>query len=114
MGKTPSELDLHALGPLEWVKEELKRQESKWGQQNKNPFVYACTLGEEYGEACKALNEIIEGKVDTHEGMLELEYELIQTAAVAVAMVGAIRRRLGTHSTVTPIMVHPPIGGHDA
>lgn len=104
---TPSHMDLRALSPIKWVEEEMRRQLTKWGEQNHNPLRYYCTLAEEYGEVGDALNKIMEGTYDLERGMDEVEYELIQTAAVAVAMVMAIRRAQGTHDLTTPITFKP-------
>lgn len=101
MAKTPPRIDLDCMPPMEWVKEERRRQIAKRGEQNHNPFRWMGTLAEEFGEAAKALNDHVEGKPGDH--MTELEYELIQTAAVAVAFVEAIRRAKGTHDVRTSI-----------
>ena len=103
MAKTPTEMELHALSPLKWVEEEMRRQVAKWGVQDKNPFMYYTALAEEFGEAGAAINRIVEGRVGREEGLLEVEYELIQTAAVAVSIVAAIRRAQGTDKPNTPI-----------
>lgn len=100
---TPSHTDLRALSPIKWVEEEMTRQIKKWGEQNHNPLRYYCTLAEEFGEVGDALNKIMEGTYDVQSGMDEVEYELIQTAAVATAMVMAIRRAKGTHDLRTPV-----------
>lgn len=105
MAKTPSRQELDLLSPIAWVKEEMERQMHKWGEQNHNPLRYYCTLAEEYGEVGKAINDILEGSVDPIAGLDNVEYELIQTAAVSVAMVHAIRRAKGTHSLLTPVTI---------
>ncbi len=101
MAKTPTKMELHCLSPIEWVKEERRRQVEKRGEQNHNPFRWMGTLAEEFGEAAKALNDIVESKPEAN--LEELEYELIQTAAVAVAFIEAIRRAKGTQNVETPI-----------
>lgn len=103
MAKTPSRMDLDALSPIAWVQEEMQRQITKWGEQNKNPFLYYTALAEEFGEAGAAMNHIVEGRVSMEDGLREVEYELIQTAAVAVSIVAAIRRMKGTNNPCTPI-----------
>lgn len=101
MAKTPTRQELDLLSAIEWTKEERRRQVAKRGEQNHNPFRWMSTLAEEFGEAAKALNDLIEGKPEA--SIDELEYELIQTAAVSVAFVEAIRRNKGTGSLTTPI-----------
>lgn len=103
MAKTPSRDELHLLSPIKWVEEEMRRQREKWGEQNKNLFQYYCALAEEFGEAGQAINYIVEGKADAEAGLDDVEYELLQTAAVAVSMVEAIRRRRGSHDLRTPL-----------
>lgn len=82
----------------------MGRQKAKWGEQNKNPFLYYAALAEEFGEAGAAINHIVEGRVSMEDGLREVEYELIQTAAVAVSIVEAIRRMKGTNNPCTPIV----------
>ena len=65
------------------VLEERKRQEQKWGELNHTPAYYLMILGEEVGEANKAALEAhFEGKP-----LSDYRKELIQVAAVAVAMI---------------------------
>ena len=67
---------------------ERRRQEERWGQQNHNPFTYLTILGEEYGEACQAaLHDRFGGH---HAG--ELREEMVQVAAVALAIVECLDR----------------------
>lgn len=70
------------------VEIERERQEAKWGQQNHHPFHYLAILGEEVGEANKAAVQAF------GEGGEWIEYrkELIQVAAVAVAMIECFDR----------------------
>lgn len=56
------------------VSNERAAQDAKWGEQNHRDSVWMAILAEEVGEAAKA---VLEGK--------DLEKELIQVAAVAVA-----------------------------
>jgi len=72
-------------------------QDGKWGIQNHNDLKWLAILTEEVGEAAEMVNE------DTptaglreyeHKAIEEnLEYELVQIAAVCVAWIEAIRRR---------------------
>ena len=96
MSKTPSTLELNLLSPIEWVKEERRRQSEARGEQNHNCYKWMAILGEELGEVFKIIEERTEYKVDQEEYTRNLQYELIQTAAVAVAWVEAIRRKEGT------------------
>ena len=62
---------------------ERTRQKSKWGAQFHSDQEWPTILGEEFGEVCKAFLE--KGRSE------ELEAELIQVAAVAVAWLEDIR-----------------------
>lgn len=68
---------------LEEIIDERIRQESKWGQQNHPSFKYLAILGEEVGEVNKAA---LERDWDNYRE------ELIQVAAVAMAMVESYDR----------------------
>jgi len=61
---------------------ERARQDEKWGQRNHGDIAWSVILGEEVGEACRAILE---------EG--DVEREVVQIAAVAVAWLEAIYRR---------------------
>jgi len=92
------------------VLQERKRQEEKWGQQNHPPIEYCAILGEEVGEVNKAALEAHfgykwkgrkDGYTVIHQPKTvgaklahwrDLREELIQTAAVAVAMVESLDR----------------------
>lgn len=65
------------------------RQDEKWGEQNHEPFTYLAILGEEYGEACQAALHARFGGPEA-DG---LRGELIQVAAVAMAMIECIDRK---------------------
>jgi len=65
------------------IKNERKKQDEKWGEQNHNIYKWLAILGEEVGEANKAA---LEGKKN------EIIEELIQVGAVAVAMIESIQR----------------------
>ena len=65
---------------LDEVHAERKRQEAKWGEQNLDPATWLMVLGEEVGEANKAVLETIFG----HDHLDHYREELIQVAAVAV------------------------------
>lgn len=67
---------------------ERARQNLLWGEQNHSPYKYLAILLEEVGETAKAFNNTKEGK-DTLEHCRE---EIIQVAAVAVAMIECLDR----------------------
>src|SRR5271155_1513767 len=77
------------------VKEERKRQDQKWNEQNHGPMVWIGILGEEFGESAKAANEF---HFSEQPGELRTSWlknyreELIQTAAVCVAAVESLDR----------------------
>jgi len=65
----------------EGVKLERERQEKKWGEQNHFDSIWLAILTEEVGEVAKAILE--------HEN---IQYELVQVAAVAQAWAESIER----------------------
>lgn len=71
------------------VQDERDRQCLKWGIQTHSITEWMTILGEEYGEACKAALET------EYRGapLTELEKELVQTMAVALAIIEGIRIR---------------------
>lgn len=86
---------------LDEVFKERIEQEAKWGEQNHCPYVWLTILGEEVGEANKAVLEstlfaqgrkirISKEKLIENKGCYR--EELIQIAAVAVAMVECLDR----------------------
>jgi hypothetical protein len=71
---------------LKLVEVERDRQQRKWGIQTHSIPEWMTILGEEFGEACKAGLE-----TEYREASLEgLEKELIQTMAVALAILEGI------------------------
>lgn len=77
---------------LEEIRKERKRQNKKWGEQNHEPFTYLAILGEEVGEANQAAIEAHNfGKNDKpvwdDKKLTLYREELVQVAAVAVAMI---------------------------
>lgn len=86
-------------GVIEEIRSERARQDEKWGEQNHEGPVWAAILGEEYGEACKSLLEVLFPGGPIPEGwhvgdsrVAHLRTELIQVAAVAAGWVEAIDR----------------------
>ena len=65
------------------ILQERGRQERIWSEQNHTPAEWLLILGEEFGEACRAAADM------KWRGMGVTDYrkELIQVAAVAVAMI---------------------------
>lgn len=66
------------------VLQERIRQDAKWGVQDHHLLYWLGILGEEYGEVSKA---IIENK-----SIDDVTEELVQVAAVAIAMLECIER----------------------
>ena len=69
------------------------KQDIKWGEQNHSLERWLAILGEEYGEACRAVLELKPIK-ETIPGAwdLKLREELIQIAAVAAAFLEYLQR----------------------
>lgn len=65
------------------IKGERESQDKKWGKQLHHPIMWCAILGEEVGEVNKAALE---------DNWDEYKNELIQVAAVAVAMVECLER----------------------
>jgi NTP pyrophosphatase (non-canonical NTP hydrolase) len=77
------------------VLRERARQDLKWGQQDHDPFCYLAVLGEEVGEANQAALELrfqAQGPASTEIYRDHYREELVQVAAVAIAMVECIDR----------------------
>ena len=68
------------------VVDELDRHLDKWGVQDHTPEFWAVILGEEFGEVCRAIYE---------NDLKHSVEELIQTAAVCIAMAENIERNMG-------------------
>jgi NTP pyrophosphatase (non-canonical NTP hydrolase) len=79
-------------GVLAEVLEERKKQNRKWGEQNHHPFAWLAILGEEVGEANKAALETHFKYPGADADFSNYREELIQCAAVAVAMVESLDR----------------------
>ena len=82
---------------LSEVQEERRRQDEKWGEQDHTPPEWLSILGEEFGEVCKAVCEAHFSGYESTGNWAEYRKELIQLAAVAVAMVECLGRN--SHST---------------
>jgi NTP pyrophosphatase (non-canonical NTP hydrolase) len=87
--------EINGSNALKDVIAERMRQDSKWGEQNHDPFLYLTILGEEYGETCQAALEAKFGK----GSLKDLREEAVQTAAVALAIVECLDRKKWGWST---------------
>lgn len=79
------------------LKAERQRQDELWGDQSENhPFEWLGILGEEYGELCEAVNETYFQNASHPErgGYEKIIREATQVAAVAVAIVEAMNKKL--------------------
>lgn len=79
---------------LEEIAVERAKQDAKWGEQNHGIFKWVAILGEEFGEVSKASLE------DDSSGY---RAELIQVAAVAVAMIEAHDRKMKEEPASGPL-----------
>lgn len=85
---------------LNEVGDERFRQDEKWGVQNHIQIAWLAILAEEFGEAAKEVNELhFRPGTETHHSTAvyeaqkaRLREELIQVAAVAVAMIESLDR----------------------
>ena len=75
---------------LHEIRDERFDQDKKWGEQNHSPADWLMIIGEEIGEVNKAALEAKFGK----ETLDNYRTELIQVAAVAVAMIECYDRNL--------------------
>ncbi len=97
--------DYRCVTPIQAVKIERGWQDGKWGESNHADGVWLALLAEEFGEAAQALNVI--QFTDNKENALDnLEVELIQVAALAVAWVEALRRRRDPSLLAAPEVDH--------
>lgn len=69
------------------IASERARQDARWGEQNHDDFVWGAILGEEIGEAYRAILE------DRFGDGGNLREELVQAAAVIAAWIECIDRR---------------------
>lgn len=75
------------------IEAERSRQDAKWGQQNHKPIEWMPILMEEVGEASKAaVDAHWNNNGDAYLDLLAYREELVQVAAVAVAMIESIDR----------------------
>jgi NTP pyrophosphatase (non-canonical NTP hydrolase) len=96
-----SRFDIKCNEVLSEVLRERFRQESLWGPQDHDPMVWLAILAEEFGEVAKEVcdSSIALGGGKTEKMLAALKNyrtELIQVAAVAVAMVESYDRNEGS------------------
>jgi len=102
-------------GALNLISAERALQDVKWGQQNHNPMLWYAILGEEFGEVGKEIcehaayaarlteqashdpeeNRRIARAIRNSPHYPRLRDELVQLAAVAVAMLESLERNQG-------------------
>ena len=75
---------------LEKVAAERSNQDAKWGEQNHDPGKWLAILTEEVGELAKEMLEYDADPVET----VSMRREAIQVAAVAVAFIEYLDRRV--------------------
>lgn len=75
---------------LDEIKKERVKQDVKWGEKNHAPADWLMILGEEVGEVSKAALEAKFGS----KTLTEYREELVQVAAVAVAMIQCLDRNM--------------------
>lgn len=76
-------------GILNEIVNERRRQDEKFGEQKHHPFVWVSILGEEFGEVSRAAIEANFLGYKNSGNWSNYRAELIQVAAVAVAMIEA-------------------------
>ena len=89
---------LELIDILSEVIQERCRQEAKWGEQNHKPVEWCAILGEEVGEVNKAALEAhFKQYYKDNDQLADYRRELIQVAAVAVAMIQSLERNKPTY-----------------
>lgn len=86
--------DHHMRNVVQEVMLERYKQHEKWGPQNHSPIEWLAILGEEVGEANKAALEKHFGYKGVNS-YAEYRKELVQVAAVAIAMIESYDRNEG-------------------
>jgi NTP pyrophosphatase (non-canonical NTP hydrolase) len=76
------------------IKKERQQQDEKWGEQNHHAIEWCAILGEEVGEVNKAALEAHFKGYKRTGNYSDYRTELIQVAAVAVAMIECLDRGL--------------------
>lgn len=95
---------------FEQIRKERERQDSKFGVQEHDPFIWTSILGEEVGEVNKAVLENYFDDVD----MEEYRKELIQVASVCVAAIQSLDNSMDElNNTVNPYDIGTNIVNND-
>ena len=81
--RSPGFVDSDTIGD---VFRELDRQCKKFGAQHLTMLDWASTLGEKYGEVCRAVNELHFNDQQGLESLRNLYDECVQVATVALHM----------------------------
>ncbi|EKN86873.1 hypothetical protein LEP1GSC034_0876 [Leptospira interrogans str. 2003000735] len=76
---------------IQEILREREKQDQEWGEQNHIPIEWCAILGEEVGEVNKAALET-HFKYDGKNDLSDYRKELIQVAAVALAMIECLDR----------------------
>ena len=71
---------------------EREKQDTKWGEQNHQPIEWVSILTEEVGEVAKAALESHFKHKEKDHSYKEYRKELVQVAAVALAMIESLDR----------------------
>lgn len=82
------------------IREERRRQDAKWGEQNHSPIEWSAILTEEVGEVAKEALELHFAQLQNAgksedwyaEKLAAYRKEVIQVAAVALAMAESLER----------------------
>ena len=86
---------------IEEVRQERFKQDEKWGEQNHYPVGWNAILGEEIGEVAKEVVEFTfydkNSKQSEHQTLKNMRVELIQSAAVVIAMIESLDRNQLNH-----------------
>lgn len=77
---------------LQEITQERQRQDQKWGEQNHSPIEWMAILTEEVGEVSKEALEFHFKHKNSKESLANYRKELIQTAAVTLAMLQSLER----------------------
>ncbi len=77
------------------ILDERAAQDAKWGEQNHSPLAYFAIFAEEAGEVAKDVVELTFARSEhkRKQHLKNMRLELVQTAAVAVAMIQALDRQ---------------------
>ena len=77
---------------LEEIKKERIRQDEKLGKDNHHPTTWMSIIGEEFGELCKAVNELTFDSRPILETIDDIRNEAIQVAACCIALLECMDR----------------------